>query len=176
MPFHPSHVYLHGGPALLEGGRLRRYGRGHSDAGALFFSEDTREGRLYAARHAFAVAPSAVWVVRIHLTTSQVFDFGKKDHRERLARVMSPFEWASISASAHETGQLDWAYVDEEQMRAAGFLGALLLERSAGHLGARAVYSVAVFDADVVEIVGQLDGATMHGLARALAAHEQRRR
>jgi len=175
VPFHHDREYLHGGPAQLEGGRLRRYGRSRHDAGALFFAENTREGRLYAARYAFALqVPPAVWRVRIHLTTSQVFDFARGDHRYRLAHVMSPYAWQSISASAYETGQLDWAYVDEEQMREADFLGALLLERSAGHLGRRAVYSVAVFDAANVEIVGRLDDATMAGLARALAAIDRR--
>jgi len=175
VPFHPEREYLHGGPALLEGGRLRRYGRSRHDAGALFFSENTHEGQLYAARYAFALpVPSAVWRVRIHLTASQVFDFAKKTHRDRLARTMSPYAWQSISAGAHETAQLDWAYVDEDQMLEAGFRGSLLLERSPGHLGARAVYSVAVWDADDVEIVGRLEDATLAGLARALAAIDRR--
>ena len=168
VPFHPTHRYLHGGPAVLDGGHLMRHKRARADAGALFFSEDTREGRLYAANYALRAAMPAIWIVQIHLSVNLVFDFARKAHRVRLARTMSPHAWQTISSRAAAMGQLDWPDVDEELLAEAGFLGALVHERAAGFLGERPVISVAVFDPAHVEIVGQFDRSAIDELAHEL--------
>jgi len=167
--FDPATLYLHGGPAHLEGKALKRYGRHRSDAGALFFCADTPTCRIYAAGYAAWTGDPAVWKVRIDLSTDLVFDFSRTDHRKRLERVVSAEEWRHLEAHGRAEGQLDWTDVDEDIMAQAGFRGSLLHERSTGYFGpsAEALISIAVFDAADVTIVGRLTDAEMDAAWRA---------
>lgn len=155
--YDPSAIYLHGGPKALEGDALKRYGKMGSDMGGLFFSKDTPNDRRYAVSYTFHHQDGGtVYKVRIKLSPDQVFDLTNRKHRQRLQAVLSPEEWNYILESARG-GQMDWAVVDEDQLGEAGFKGVILAERPPNFAGnADYIYSVAVFDANVVEIVGQL--------------------
>lgn len=164
--FDPSATYLHGGPETLAGGKLKRYGRDDSDMGALFFAEDTPEGRAYAAGYAVTKERGTVWKVRINLTPNEVYDHGNPSHRVRLKRAVGREMWADMTQGA--SGQLDWTAVDDELMAEAGFAGALLQERPPGFLGTNSVRSVAVFDASRVEIIGKMTPEELKAAMRGL--------
>lgn len=164
--FDPTATYLHGGPEMLVGGKLKRYGRDDSDMGALFFAEDTPEGRAYAAGYAVTKDRGAVWKVRINLSPNDVYDHSNPSHRVRLTRAVGPEMWADMTQGA--SGQLDWTAVDDELMAEAGFAGALLQERPPGFMGANAVRSVAVFDASHVEIIEKMTREELNDALRGL--------
>ena len=153
--YDPSATWLHGGPDRLEGGTLKRYMRHGSDMGALFFSPDTPTGRQYAMWHAAAAWPPAIYRVQVDLPADRVFDFGRAGHRARLAKVLSGEEQEAVFAQARRSGQLEWAHLDEDPLREAGFDGALLFERAAGVVSEDAVVSLAVFDPRHVRITGR---------------------
>lgn len=124
--YDPNARYLHGGPQDLEGARLKRYGKHHSDAGALFFCKDTPGGRWYAGTYG-----ERVWICRLRTPAEQVFDFSNPRHRQILRQNVNPQEWANYANTARN-GHLDWSSVDEEVFEPLGFRGVLFLERPAG--------------------------------------------
>lgn len=152
--FDPQAVYLHGGPAKLDGGALKRYGRSNSDMGALFFIKESPDGWRYALGYAVTKAEnSGVYRVRINLETSQVFDFSRSDHRRIAQTNLSPVEY-NYWMNAARSGHLDWAILDGEILEEWGFRGAVLFERPQGFVGyAEDVLSIGVFDAKDVQII-----------------------
>lgn len=153
--FNPNAVYLHGGPANLDGNAFRRYMRNGSDSGGLFFIEESKVGYKYAAGYA-ATKNGAIWRVKLNLNKSQVFDFSNRQHRTLAKRNLSPQEfeyWVESSTNNH----IDWAVVDEEILEEWGFKAALLFERAKGFDDfEHDAISVVVFDPSVVQIIDSI--------------------
>lgn len=170
--FDPSATYLHGGPPVLVGGALKRYGKNGGDMGGLFFTKDSPEGRAYAVSYTFG-KNGVVYKVKINLAVDDVFDLQNLKHRRKLQAAVSPEEWSYLLDS-QRGGQLDWAVVDEDQLGEAGFKGTILAERPPGVVSENFVYSVAVFDAAVVRITGQLSPDEVHAISTSMARYDAR--
>lgn len=151
--YNPQNIYLHGGPGQLRGGKLTRYGRDHSDMGALFFTPETPDGWRYALGYAITKPDGGVYRCRLKLTANQIFDFSKPAHRRLAQRHLAPEEFQSWLTSARKN-YLDWTAVDDERMEEWGFRGAVFLEREAGHNAfATDVLSIGIFHAEDAEII-----------------------
>jgi hypothetical protein len=85
--YDPAAVWLHGGPMHLEGDALKRYGKSHSDMGALFFCKDVPVGRWYTAT--YAGTKGRVWTVKLSPPVDAVFDLTNSSHRARLRAGVS---------------------------------------------------------------------------------------
>jgi hypothetical protein len=154
--YNPSEIYLHGGPGPndLTGGALKRYGREHSDMGALFFTSNTPDGMRYALGYTLAKPNGGVYQCRIKIPPNKMFDFSKTAHRNIARQNLNPQEFNGWVESAR-ANHLDWTSVDDELMEEWGFRGAIFFERPKGHNGFKTnVLSFAVFHAEDVEIIG----------------------
>lgn len=171
--YDPTATWLHGGPLTLEGGALKRYGKSHSDMGALFFCKDIPVGRWYAATY----AKGRVWTVRLSATADTVLDITNPRHRIRLQRGLSRPEYDNILHTRGTSGHMDWSVVDEETLEPLGFRGCVFQERPAGmetglppQLGMptlpEPVLSVGMFFADDVAITGFVPPDQMWDLFR----------
>lgn len=160
--YDPSAIWLHGGPSVLDGGALKRYGKSHGDMGALFFCKDIPVGRWYTAT--YAGSQGTVWQVRLTAKADAVFDLSNPRHRERLRKGVSPEEYNSFITSSSD-GYMDWASVDDEMFEAIGFRGCVFRERPAGMATGlppqygmttlpEPVLSVGMFHASDVQIIG----------------------
>jgi hypothetical protein len=170
--FDPAATYLHGGPPVLDGGALKRYGKNGGDMGGLFFTKNSPEGRAYAVSYTFG-KNGVVYKVKIDLPVDAVFDLQNAKHRHKLQAAVSPEEWSYL-VDSQRGGQLDWAVVDEDQLGEAGFKGAILAERPPGVVSENFVYSVAVFDAAVVRIIGQMSPEEVQAVAASIARYDAR--
>lgn len=152
--FDPFANYLHGGPSTLDGDALKRHGNKGHDMGGLFFVMDSPEGRKLATMYASSKYgdDGAIYFVRINLSVDEVLDLTNEKHQKRLKSELSPQEYQYIIDSSRG-GQMDWSVVDDELLEDLGFKGAILAERPEGE--SQYVYSVAVFNASDVEVVGQ---------------------
>lgn len=158
--FDPSAEYAHYSNA--EFAAFRRGGRSGQGAGALFFvrADDPaamRYARLYGRRE---------YRVRLDLSRDQVFDLSNPQHVERVRAVTSDMteegdtgEDFLRSAVMHASG-LDWATINGDVLRAAGFEAAVVGERPAGTHDPEAdspyphdIRSLAVFDPKVIASV-----------------------
>jgi predicted nucleotidyltransferase len=157
--FDPNAVYLHGTRQVLRGRNLTRYGKNHSDMGALFFCKDSLVGRWYSGTYG-----DTIWLCRIKTPVDRIFSFSNPRHQKLLQKHLDPQEYQYIAASSRN-GHLDWAVVDEDQFTQMGFRGVVFIERAAGmatglpeQSGLAAlpedVLSVGIFDAADVEIIG----------------------
>lgn len=128
--YDPAAIWLHGGPAALDGAALKRYGKDHSDMGGLFFCKDNPVGRWYAAT--YAGAHGRVWQARLGAPVDSICDLTNRAHRARLQAALSRQEYANILATRGASGHLDWAVVDEDLLEPLGFRGCVFQERPAG--------------------------------------------
>lgn len=155
--FDPNAIYLHGGPAKLNGNVLKRYMKSGGDMGGLFFVKDTPNDRKYAITYTYHHQESAVYKVRINLTQDQVFDLSNSRHLAQLRKTFnkSEVDWFIESSRG---GALDWAAMpDEDQMMEIGFRGMVLVERPPNFDGnSDYIYSICIFDANDCQIVGKL--------------------
>lgn len=162
--YDPGALWLHGGPSALEGDALKRYGKDHSDMGALFFSKDVPVGRWYAATYAGARA-GRVWKVRLSAPVDTVLDITNPKHRQRLRKAISPQEFNNIIDTRGNSGHMDWAVVDDEMLEPLGFRGCVFQERPAGMATGlppqsgmatlpEPVLSVGLFHASDVHVIG----------------------
>jgi hypothetical protein len=155
--FDPNAIYLHGGPAELEGGAFRRYMKNGSDMGGLFFIKESPVGYKYALGYAIMkFRDGAIWRVRLNVSQDKIFDFSDPQHRKLAKEKLDPqmFNyWVESSRGDH----LDWATIDDELLEEWGFKGAVLFERPKGFSGyGEDAVSVAVFDPSVVQIVDKI--------------------
>lgn len=152
--YDPAAIWLHGGPAQLEGGHFRRGARGGRDMGGIFFVKDSREGWEHALGYAVArTANGGVWRCRITLPADKVLDWTNPAHRNRLKDAMAPESFERLAAYAGE-GHMPWfrdpqmQQAFEKVLVALDFGGIVLLERQRG-----SILSVCVFDPAHIEIV-----------------------
>lgn len=152
--YDPQAIYLHGGPAVLKGGRLQRYMKEGSDMGALFFIRESPVGWHYATAYAIMKsANSGVYRVHLKIPKDKVFDFSDDAHRRFAQSHLTPQEFDYWVTSSRD-GFLDWAVMDEDVLIEWGFRGAVLMERQQGFAGyGEHALSIAVFDPNDVEIV-----------------------
>lgn len=161
--YDPNAVWLHGGPSALEGDALKRYGKSHSDMGALFFCKDNPVGRWYTAT--YAGTSGRVWQVQLSAPINSVLDITNPSHRQRLRKALNPQEFANIIDTRGTSGHMDWTTVDDEMLEPLGFRGCVFQERPAGmetglppQLGMptlpEPVLSVGMFHASDVHVTG----------------------
>lgn len=152
-------VFLHGGPANLEGGRLKRGGRGGHDMGALFFVPESKDGYKYAMGYAIARSPKdwAIYRVRLNLPDNRIFNFTNPQHQELAKRRLNAEEYNSWKSSVGTSGHLDWTKVDDELLEDWGFDAALFHERAKNVLGTNNdIVSVGVFNPKHIQILETL--------------------
>ncbi len=153
-----SKVYLHGGPAQLDGGNLKRGGRKGHDMGGLFFVSESEDGYRYAMGYAIARSPKdwAVYRVKLNVPENKIFNFNNPAH-QKIAYQHSPEQYQSWERSKGTSGHLDWTAVDEETLEEWGFKGAIFHERSKDVVNAEQdVISVGIFDPTDVSIIEKL--------------------
>lgn len=142
-------LWYHGGPVELVGGRLKHGGKSGSDSGGIFLTDDSDEGKRYAAGYG-----RALYRVILDLDEDEVFNLSNPAHRERVRPVEledgNGEDFLQNAETSAREGSLDWSAVDSEVLQAAGFKAAILMERPAGFLGENPVRSVAVFSADAI--------------------------
>ena len=142
-------TWYHGGPVELEGGRLKHGGKSGSDSGGIFLTDDSDEGKRYAAGYG-----RALYRMPLDLDPEEVFNLSDPDHRERVRPVETEDgngeDFLMNAETSVREGSLDWSAVDPDVLMAAGFKAAILMERPAGFLGVNPVRSLAVFDADAI--------------------------
>lgn len=151
-----SKIFLHGGPATLDGGRLKRGGRGGHDMGALFFVPENKDGYKYAMGYAIARSPRnwAIYRVKLNLADNMVFNFANPEHQSLAKSKLSEEEYNSWKNSVGSSGHLDWTKVDDELLEEWGFDAALFHERARSVLStSEDIVSVGVFDPKHVQIV-----------------------
>ena len=130
MYYDPSAVWLHGGPMQLEGGALKRYGKSHSDTGALFFCKDGLVGRWYTAT--YAGTRGTVWTATLSAAPDTILDITNPKHRDILRKNISHAEYENMVNARGTSGHLDWVSVDDELLEPLGFRGAVFQERPKG--------------------------------------------
>lgn len=149
--------WAHGGPERLEGGQLRRYGKGGADACGIFLTRSEPEQLRYAA----GFSQGGLYRVKVSLAPDEVFNLNNPDHCDRVAEVETEdgigqdFLRAACGEGGNRHGALDWAVVDANVLVAAGFRAAILVERPPGVLGTEVIYSLAVFDENAASVVGR---------------------
>lgn len=151
-----SKIFLHGGPASLDGGHFKRGGRGGHDMGALFFVPENEDGYKYAMGYAIARSPRdwAIYRVRLNLSENQIFDFTNSQHQEFAKRQLNKEEYSSWLNSVGTSGHLDWTKVDDEMLEDWGFDAALFHERARSVLStSKDIVSVGVFNPKHVQII-----------------------
>jgi hypothetical protein len=164
--YDPSAIWLHGGPMNLEGGALKRYGKSHQDAGALFFCKDVAVGRWYTAT--YAGTRGKIWQASLSAPVNSILDITKAKHRAILQKTIAREEFQAIMASRGTSGHMDWAHVDEEMLEPMGFRGAVFQERPKGmstglppiyHMETlpEAVLSVGLFHASDIHLIGAIN-------------------
>lgn len=161
--YDPTAVWLHGGPMELQGNALKRYGKSHSDMGALFFCKDNLVGRWYTAT--YAGTKGKIWKVSLSAPINTILDLTNAKHRATLQRSLTQQEYEYMIKSRGTSGHMDWAVIDEELLEPLGFRGAVFQERPKGMATGlppqykmttlpEAVLSVGMFNASDVHIVG----------------------
>lgn len=151
-----SSVYLHGGPAKLDGEKLKRGGRRGHDMGAIFFVPESKDGYKYALGYAISRAPAnwAIYRVTFNASENEIFDFSNSSHRMLAQKRLSTSEFESWERSAARSGHLDWASIDDELLEDWGFKGVFLHERSKRVMNSSAdIVSIGIFNAADVNII-----------------------
>ena len=162
--YDPTAVWLHGGPINLEGDTLKRYGKSHSDMGALFFCKDVPVGRWYTAT--YAGNKGMVWRVSLSAPVNTILDFTNAKHRNILQKNISQQEYQNMIDTLSTSGHLDWTLADEEMLEPLGFRGVVFQERPKGMITGlptqqfqtlpEAVLSVGIFNATDVHMLGSI--------------------
>lgn len=156
--FEEDATWLHGGPAELEGGQLKRGGKKGWDSGAIFLSKDAPEQRKYAAGY----GAGGMYRVKVDLKPDEIFDYANPEHIDRVADIELPdgengYDFLRTAESSARFGAIDWTAIDEDVLGAAGFKAAILAERPKGFGNFKEdIYSLAVFNPERVKIVGKL--------------------
>jgi len=153
-----SRVYLHGGPAQLDGGNLKRGGRKGHDMGALFFVPENEDGYKHAIGYAISRSPRdwAVYRVRLNAPDNKIFNFTNPRHK-KIAQQHSPSQYQSWEQSKGTSGHLDWTAVDEELLEEWGFKGAIFHERSKDVVNSNQdIISIGIFDPNDASIISRL--------------------
>lgn len=161
-----SAVWLHGGPSVLKGGALTRFGKNGGDYGALFFCKDETVGRWYVA--SYAGTNGRVWSAKLSAPVDTVCDITNVKHRAILRANLDPQEFEGYMSTRGSSGHLDWASIDTDRLEEIGFRGCVFQERPAGmetNLPASTgmaklpypVISVGIFSASDVHITGSIE-------------------
>lgn len=167
--------WAHGGPDILEGGGLRRYAKTGADSGGIFLTRASPGQLPYAVTY----AKSGLYRVCVDLRSDEVFDLHNEEHLDRIAPVVTNdgtgVDMLQSAFSCGCTDALDWAVIDEDVLRAAGFRGAMLIERPPGVVSDEAIFSLVVFDPDAVRVTGKYAEREVRHLRENVARFIERR-
>lgn len=169
--------WAHGGPRELEGESLKRYHKGCTDSGGIFLCRSTPDQIRYAA--AYAQSKEGLYRVAVNITSDEVFNLMNQEHIDRVAEIETDDaigdDFLQTAFSTARDGAVDWSAVDEGVLREAGFKAIILSERPAGMVGDEPIYSLAVFDAKDVAVLGRHSPETMIQISSAAMRYAQER-